>query len=252
MPKTILVADDSVTIRKVVELTFRESGVRVETVAGGGDALDAIAKIRPDLVMADVVMPEPSGYEICRAVKSSERPVPVLLLAGTFEPFDADRARECGADGHVVKPFESRALLARVEELLSRPLAPAPSVDSTPRLRGEIEGALDELAAIETEAPETVAADAFAAPDVVEALLGPETSLEEVCAEEAPPAAPEPSDLPVTALSEPDVERIARAVVARLSDKVLREIAWEVVPDLAEAIIRERLRQIEQADTEPV
>jgi CheY-like chemotaxis protein len=83
MRRTILLADDSVTIRKIVELTFGDSDIRVESVGSGREALERLRDLRPDLVLADVVMPGPSGYEVCRAVKASERPVPVRLLAGT-------------------------------------------------------------------------------------------------------------------------------------------------------------------------
>src|SRR5258706_2048849 len=125
MRRTILLADDSVTIRKIVELTFGESDIRVESVASGREALERVGELRPDLVLADVVMPGPSGYEVCRAVKDSGRPVPVLLLAGTFEPFDAEMARACGCDGHITKPFDSHLLIERVERLLQPKAEPA-------------------------------------------------------------------------------------------------------------------------------
>ena len=111
MPRTILLADDSLTIRKVVELTFGDTDIRVETVGSGREAIERLDVLRPDLVLADVVMPGPSGYDVCRAVKSSGRPVPVLLLAGTFEAFDPEEARACGADGHMTKPFDSKTLV---------------------------------------------------------------------------------------------------------------------------------------------
>ena len=119
MRKTILLADDSITIRKVVELTFADTDIHVEAVGTGREALERLDLLRPDLVLADVVMPEPTGYEVCRAVKGSGRPVPVLLLAGTFEPFDLERARDAGADGHLTKPFESRTLVDCVVSLLA-------------------------------------------------------------------------------------------------------------------------------------
>ena len=121
MAKTILLADDSSTIRKIVELTFAGSDVRVVAVADGREALDTLERTRPDLVLADVVMPAPDGYEVCRTIKASERPIPVLLLAGTFEPFDPDHADDVAADDALVKPFESDVLRRRVRELLSAP-----------------------------------------------------------------------------------------------------------------------------------
>jgi CheY-like chemotaxis protein len=119
MRRTILLADDSVTIRKIVELTFGGTDIRVESVGSGKEALERLKDLRPDLALLDVVMPGPTGYDVCRAIKASPRPVPVLLLAGTFEPFDAALARDCGSDGHVTKPFDARQLVERVETLLA-------------------------------------------------------------------------------------------------------------------------------------
>ncbi len=150
MRRTILLADDSVTIRKIVELTFSDTDIRVCSVASGQEALDRLSELRPDLVLADVVMPGPSGYELCRAIKTSDRPVPVLLLAGTFEPFDAGQARECGSDGHVTKPFDSRQLVFRVEQLLAHPepTASRSEIAAQPA-EDDLEAMFDDLAAPE-------------------------------------------------------------------------------------------------------
>ncbi len=230
MMRTILVADDSVTIRRVVELTFSDSPYRVETVGTGAEAIERFDSLRPDLILADVVMPDPSGYEICRHVKRSPKPVPVLLLAGTFEPFDADRAIACGADGHVVKPFDSRALVELVERLLSSPTEgpPRAPVGLEEDASREAEAVLEDLAT------EGVADSDLPAGGLPAAPLVPEES-----------AAP-PSSGDTRPPSEAQMEVIVRAVIERLSDRVIREIAWDVVPDLAETIIRERLRQLER------
>lgn len=223
MRRTLLIADDSVTIRKVVEIAFSDSDLRVETAGSGHEALEKIARLGPDVVLADVVMPEPSGYEICRAVKSSARPVPVVLLAGTFEPFDAGRAAACGADAHLVKPFDTKTLVEEVARLLGpRELPPAVVVPEAHE--DELEAVLDEMAGH---------------PDPA-LPAAPEPAVEE-------PAGPPP---PGRTLTDADVEAIARLVVAKLSEPILREIAWEVVPDLAEAIVRERLRQLERDERE--
>jgi CheY-like chemotaxis protein len=119
--KTILLADDSITIQKVVELTFSEADYRVVSVSTGAQALKKVAEVRPDIVLLDVIMPEKNGYEVCEQLKRSPSTsgIPVLLLTGTFEPFDRKRAESAGADGHITKPFESQALVAKVEELIS-------------------------------------------------------------------------------------------------------------------------------------
>jgi len=122
--KKILLADDSLTIQKVVELTFSDSEYDLFCVSNGQRALDRIdAGELPDLVLADVVMPEKNGYEVCEAMKANPATarIPVVLLSGTFEPFDRDRAERLGCDAIVSKPFDSQQLLRQVEALLSRP-----------------------------------------------------------------------------------------------------------------------------------
>lgn len=224
MARTILLADDSPTIRKIVELTFSDTDLLVEAVETGAEALEKIESLRPDLVLADVVMPEPAGYELCRRVKGSPRPVPVVLLAGTFEPFDAEQARECGADAHIVKPFESELLRAKVEELLARAqAAPEP-------------GAEEESATVELE-------------HVMEDLSGADSAHDgatQSVAGEEPAGDPAPdSTAPSSDVDPVLVDAVAREVVKRLSEIVIREIAWEVVPELATKIVRERIRELE-------
>jgi CheY-like chemotaxis protein len=147
MPKKLLLADDSVTIQKVVAIALAHEDVALTSVNNGEDALTRARDLRPDLILADVVMPKKNGYELCQAIKSDPalRVTPVLLLAGTFEPFDEARARTAGADGHLMKPFETQALIDKVTQLLykgaPRPVtqpvaapvaAPLPSVPTPP------------------------------------------------------------------------------------------------------------------------
>jgi CheY-like chemotaxis protein len=129
MPKTLLLADDSVTIQKVVGISFANEDVRIVTVDNGDDAVVRAKEIRPDIVLADVVMPGKSGYEVCAALKGDPAlaHIPVLLLTGTFETFDEDRAARVGADGHITKPFEAQALV----ELVSARLAAAAPARAT-------------------------------------------------------------------------------------------------------------------------
>jgi CheY-like chemotaxis protein len=126
MPKTLLLADDSVTIQKVVGISFANEDVVLLTVDNGDDAVARAREARPDLVLADVMMPGKDGYEVCETLKADPelRHVPVLLLSGTFEPFDEERARRAGADGHITKPFEAQALVDQVNALLHRVIAP--------------------------------------------------------------------------------------------------------------------------------
>ena len=122
MPKTLLLADDSVTIQKVVGISLANEDIELVTVENGDDAIAKATEVRPDIVLADIVMPGKNGYEVCEAIKTDPQiaSVPVLLLTGTFEAFDNERAREVGADGHITKPFEAQALVDQVNQLLAK------------------------------------------------------------------------------------------------------------------------------------
>ena len=119
--KKILLADDSATIRKVIELTFEDEGIDVYSVADGDAAMKKFVEIEPDLVLADVNMPGMSGYQICEMIKQDESTcdIPVILLTGSFEPFDPGEASRVGSNFYFTKPFISiRELVSRVKEYL--------------------------------------------------------------------------------------------------------------------------------------
>ena len=134
MAKKILLADDSITIQKVIELTFSDEDFDVITVGNGRLALERLAEVRPDVVLCDIIMPEKDGYEVCEQIKSNPQwsHVPVLLLTGAFEPFDQERASRAGYDGSLAKPFEPETLIAKVKDLLARAPRPAAPTPSTP------------------------------------------------------------------------------------------------------------------------
>ncbi len=121
MPYKLLLADDSVTIQRVIELTFADEDVQVTAVGDGQQAIDRILSDRPDIVLADVGMPKQDGYEVAAFIKNdpSLEHIPVLLLTGAFEPVDDGRARAVRCDGVLAKPFEPHLLISRVRELLS-------------------------------------------------------------------------------------------------------------------------------------
>lgn len=200
MSKTLLLADDSVTIQKVVGITFASEDVVLVTVDNGDDALTRAREIRPDLVLADVSMPGLDGYELCHAIKTDGMlaRTPVVLLTGTFEVQDESRAAQVGADAQIAKPFEAQALVDLVRRLIGSggsthnapvqpPVAPtpvpAPPVAAAPPV-------IDETPALAT------------APADPEPLLEAEPILEP---ERALPAAPERS-MPVQAPELPVID----------------------------------------------
>jgi CheY-like chemotaxis protein len=120
MGARILVADDSVTIQKVVELTFSKEDFVLTQARSGGEAIRKAKEIRPDLVLLDLVMPDMNGYDVCAALRADPalQSVPVILLVGTFESFDQQRGMQAGANDFVTKPFESQVLIGKVKQLL--------------------------------------------------------------------------------------------------------------------------------------
>jgi CheY-like chemotaxis protein len=131
--RKLLLADDSITIQKVVALTFADEGVEVVTVSNGHEAIERLKEVTPDVVLADVFMPEINGYEVCRHIKQNAKlqHIPVMLLVGSFEPFDEAEARRVGADDILTKPFQSiRRLIDKVGDLVvSKPAREATTAE---------------------------------------------------------------------------------------------------------------------------
>ncbi|HYM23763.1 MAG TPA: response regulator [Vicinamibacterales bacterium] len=135
MAHTLLLADDSVTIQRVIELTFADEDIKVVAVSDGDQAIARLDAAPPDIVLADIGMPGRNGYEVAQYVKRSPKlsKIPVVLLTGAFEPVDQARAAEAGCDGILAKPFEPQLVIARVKELLgvggaAKPPKPAAEV----------------------------------------------------------------------------------------------------------------------------
>jgi DNA-binding response OmpR family regulator len=116
----ILLADDSPHAQRMGEQILSEEGFEVVTVSDGDTALLRLQDFDPDLVLADVVMPKRSGYDICQYVKISprHRHTRVILTVGALEPLDEAEARRVQADGILKKPFEASVLLETVKPLL--------------------------------------------------------------------------------------------------------------------------------------
>lgn len=143
MAGTLLLADDSVTIQKVVKISFANEDLEVVAVDNGDDAIETARSLRPDVILADVVMPGRNGYEVCAAVRDDPdiQHIPILLLAGTFEDFDPEEAKRVGASGHLNKPFEAQTLVDRVHALLDV----GPREAGEPRASARLRDPLDDF-----------------------------------------------------------------------------------------------------------
>lgn len=123
MPK-VLIADDSLSVRKVAERLLTAAGFDVALAANGEEALAGVANLRPDLVLADVIMPDKSGFEVCLQLKAHTTwaSTPVLLMSGVVDDEIKRQADVCHADGVIKKPFLGSSLQDQVWALIaSRP-----------------------------------------------------------------------------------------------------------------------------------
>ncbi len=149
MGNTILLADKSITIQKIVELTFSDDEYEIRCVNDGQAALDAIPQLRPSIILADISLPVKNGYELCETLRRDPAfaefaRTPVILLAGIYETMDEERARaveekvrEVGANDLLSKPFDPQLLTTKVKELMDSvaavvddPLSRTQNIDS--------------------------------------------------------------------------------------------------------------------------
>jgi CheY-like chemotaxis protein len=275
MTGKILVADDSATIHKVVSLTFAQEDFAVESVLNGDQVLEKALEVKPDVILADVLMPGLNGYQVCERVRANPQlsHTPVLLMVGGFELFDKEEASRVGCDGHLRKPFDTSELIQMVHSTVERARktrASDPLGADIPQSVGDREfpqlriamatylasaktkesflGAkriLEVFGRLLIEAQE-LAATAQAAqqkaapPDTADALH--DTA--------EPPRVQTPASIAdhTVELSDEALDAIARRLVQRMSNEVIREIAWEVVPELAEILIRQWLKEHTSAD----
>ena len=219
MRQTILLADDSTTIRRLVKQTFADENFRIVEVSNGDAAIKMLEDMRPSIVLADIYMPGKNGYEVCAYIRKNPalRATPVILLVGAFDAFDEEKARECGATANITKPFEPGALIELVLSVLP----------------GEEE---------KRNAAESVAKSAPTATIVPEPneedLLGLEVIFKDERAT---------GEAQAGAITDEEIDRIADRVIQRLSSQVIESIAWDIVPDITEKIVRQELKRLDES-----
>ena len=282
MNYTLLLADDSVTVQRVIELTFADEGFKVVSFSDGDEVVGYLgAGHKPDVILADTTMPARDGYDVAAWVRgqSSLSEVPVVLMTGAFEPIDDRRAEACQADAVLVKPFEPQQVVSLVKRMLGgergeslgefappRPGASAPAAESAVTLAPGLDtyaSRLDQhlaarqgratLARVEPPAPTAAVVDdatvAMAVPPTAEDPAAPASlasAFAAILAEERGEGAaslPAGPKLPAT-IPDAVIEEIARRVVATLTDKVLREEVTARVLEVAERLISEEIERI--------
>jgi CheY-like chemotaxis protein len=121
VPTTLLAIDDSVTMRKVLEMTFAGEDFRVLTADSGDAAFAKLRSDRPTIVLCDISLEGPGGYAICAKIKSDNPTVAVLLMASKQQPYDAHKGQSARADDFIEKPFDTQQLIDKVKRLATRP-----------------------------------------------------------------------------------------------------------------------------------
>ncbi|UQA62156.1 response regulator transcription factor [Polyangium aurulentum] len=275
MASTILAVDDSVTMRKVLEITFAGPEFRCVTVNGPDAALEKLKTEKPAVVIADVTLEGRNGYELCKAIKQASPTTPVLILSSKQNPYDAAKGSAAQADDHMDKPYDTQQMIDKVKKLLSAPAqAPKAAAAAAPAVAPAAAAAGQQVQPVKTPvAAAGASAPTAAAPQRAKTLLyNPGQN-----APTAAPAKPEPAaakpvatptpagGIPMQPKAAPGVSPAAAAAingqmtarleelglnaqqiegVLALSRDVIERVVWEVVPVMAETIIREEIARL--------
>lgn len=284
MSYTLLLADDSVTVQRVIELTFADEGFKVVSFSDGDEVVGYLgAGHKPDVILADTTMPARDGYDVATWVRgqASLSNVPVVLMTGAFEPIDDRRAEACQADAVLVKPFEPQQVVSLVKRMLGgergdslgefappRPGVAAPSSETAATLAPGLDtyaSRLDQhLAARQGRAalarikpppeaapkPETEGAGAADAPtpvaesDATSLASAFSALLAEERGERRAGVGPSVQRGAGGTTSDALLDEIARRVAMRLLDNVLRREITARVLEVAERLIAEEIARI--------
>lgn len=155
MSQRLLLADDSITIQKVVELILAEEDFEIKSVNNGEEALAVVSSFMPDLILADIEMPKMNGYQLCETIKKdpATNTIPVILLTGAFEPIDEELAKQVQADDFIIKPFESQELISKINAVLTISSVAEAEFAEEDAVEAEAVGLEAEAVSLEEEAP---------------------------------------------------------------------------------------------------
>ena len=113
---TILLVDDEPDILEIIRYNLTSEGYTIETAENGLEAIEQAKKVRPQLIIMDVMMPKMDGFEVCRKIRKKFS-TPIIMLSARGESLDQIRGLDLGADDYISKPFEPRELVARIHSL---------------------------------------------------------------------------------------------------------------------------------------
>ncbi len=275
MPVKILVVDDSLTMRKIMEMTFAGEEAEVVAVDSGEAAVQKAQEITPDVVFADLSMQGLDGYGVSATIKNvpALANTAVIVMASQHQAYDEGKGADAGVDDHVVKPFDSQAVIDKVGDVLKRPrmipsgdapvaaapAAPARPAPPAPPKKSVPKHTVAFGARPPGPPPPPTPPSAPKPPErpVLELADEPEVEIESPAAP-ARPSAPRAPAKPAAAAAAATSNGGAMASkleglgldktqiegVLALSREVIEQVVWEVVPELAETIIKEEIKRL--------
>lgn len=234
MPKTLLAVDDSVTMRKVLEIAFGGEDFNVITAEGRDEALGKLSE-KPAIVLIDAG--EDWGYALAKDVRSKDPGAAIVMLSSRFSPYDAAKGKEAGADENIEKPFDTAQAIDKVKKVLAareggQPIA-APAAAAAP-------------VAAAAASPASVAAKPApaAAKPAAAVAKAPEPAKPAPAVAKMPPVAATNGKHMAAKLADLGLNPTQVDAVMALSRQVIEEVVWEVVPTLAATMIREEISRL--------
>jgi CheY-like chemotaxis protein len=270
---TLLAVDDSLTMRKVLEITFAGESFKTVLASSAEEALNLAKTERPALALIDHTLADTTGYDLCRELKAIAPSMAVLILSSKQSPYDKARGAATGVDDFMDKPFDTQKLLDKVSQVLTQPRAAAaagsrvaapvapvqaaaPVVTAKPRSQTLSYGTPAPAPAAPPPAPAAVASSSSRGAPAIPTRPAVAAASPRLAAQ-PPVAAPAPraNDAVSAAVAagngqlEGKLEALGLTSsqvqgVLALSREVVEKVVWEVVPVLAETIIKEELRRL--------
>ena len=249
MPKKLILAEDSLTIRKVFELALSRSDIAITAVDSGEEAVRLAGEISPDMVVADLTLPGKNGYDVASELRAMEKTetIPVLILSGTLVPLDEERFRASGAKGVLFKPFDSRDLTEKVEHLLRESAAvaepPRPQEAPAGDEHWDFSDVLDE---VEAEAGKPAAAAPGPREELLPGAILPGGSKVSAAFNEFDVSLDEIEGTAIDAVQEPPAQEATEAPYAEHIEGSVTGDAPPPVTDLSRAV--EEVEEIEEIE----
>ena len=260
MPKTLLAVDDSATMRKVLEITFGGDDFTVITADGRDTALAKLAE-QPKVILIDAALTG-DGYALCQEIRKRDPNVTLVLLSSRYNPYDASRGKDVGADDFMDKPFDTQQMLDKVRKaMLSRegstaspPAAAAqaaqprvaaqPAAKAADKQRTHTLAFGDDKPPARAPAPEPRAQPAPAPAAQVRAREPQREAPREREREPQPDIASSVNVQLAGRLGDLGLSQSQIDAVMALSRDVVERVVWEVVPQLAEVMIKEEIARL--------